>query len=128
MGSLVLLVALGVLLAAWGAFLVPAGPVVGRATPLSIGAAIALVGNPGAVWLGLVLTRSRGGALLPLLGWLVAAFLLSTSRPNGSVILAGGGSLQLVSLLFLLGGLVAGLAAAVLLPLPAASPGRSRGR
>ncbi|MHB8342463.1 MAG: DUF6113 family protein [Mycobacteriales bacterium] len=123
-----LLAALGLLLGVWGAFLVPAGPVVGSATPLSIGVAVALVGNPGAAWLAVTLTRSRAGAMLPLLGWLVAAFPLAMSRPNGSIVLTGGGSLSLVSLLFLLAGLVAGLAASVLLPVPVASPGPPRGR
>ncbi len=87
-----LLVALGLLLAIYGAFLVPRGPRAGGHV-LSVGVAIALVGNALAGWLG-GCAAGRLGGVSPFAGWLIGVLALSASRPSGSVVLPGSGDLE----------------------------------
>jgi hypothetical protein len=118
-GVHLLLIALGVLLAIYGAFLVPRGPRLGGHV-LSLGVVIAVVGNLVA---GLLGGRAAGhfGGIGPFAGWLITAFVLSSKRPSGSLVLPGGGDLGVDALLFLLLGAVAGAIAA------AAAGGRGSG-
>lgn len=106
-----LLVALGLLLGVWGAFLVPTGPRVG-AHLLSAGAAVAIVGNPIAVRLGQRAVPRFGGAAL-VAGWAAVAIAFSLHRSNGSVVLPGSGDLATPALVYVIGGMLAGVVAAV---------------
>jgi hypothetical protein len=108
----VLLFALGVLLALYGAFLVPRGPRVGGHV-LSVGVLVAVVGNAAG---GLLGGRAAGrfGGVTVFVGWLIVAFTLTVQRPSGSVVLPGGGDLAVDALLFLLLGAVAGALSAAL--------------
>lgn len=107
------LLALGMLLGIYGALLSESGPrAAGHVFTWGIG--ISIVGNVGAGILGRV-GAGRPGGITPLVGWLVVAYALSISRPNGSVILAGG-DLLAPTLVFLIAGSLCGAAAAVLAP------------
>ena len=111
-----LLVLLTVLLALWGAFLVPFR--VG-ATLVPVSWAVAVVGN---LVLGRAGARLAGsaGAVLPGALWLLLAVVLSSKRAEGDLVVPG----TLVGLGFLVSGAVASAgayAAAVLRP---RSPGR----
>lgn len=107
-----LLLALGVLLGLYGAFLVPSGPRIGGHV-VSVGVIIAVVGNVlGALLGGRAAGRFGGAALF--VGWLITAFTLSVQRPSGTVVLPGSGDLALDALLFLLLGAAAGAIAAAL--------------
>ncbi|MEU5080474.1 MULTISPECIES: DUF6113 family protein [Streptomyces] len=66
------------------------------------GLLLALAGAAGAFLGGSYATRSRGGAVAPAAGWLVAVVLLTTTRPEGDFLFGAGGG----SYLFLLGGMV----------------------
>ncbi|MCL3996278.1 DUF6113 family protein [Streptomyces lavenduligriseus] len=66
------------------------------------GLLLALAGAAGAFLGGSYVTRSRGGAVAPAAGWLVAVVLLTTTRPEGDFLFGAGGG----SYLFLLGGMV----------------------
>lgn len=121
--GLLVLVALGVLLAFVGAFLVPAGPRIAGAPPVSVGDAIALVGNAGAAWLALAMTRRRGRAAIPLVSWTVVTLALMATRVSGSYVFAAG-DLTVPSYLFPLLGLLGGTVALVVPRLPGpAAPG-----
>ena len=80
-----LLVALAVLLALWGAFLVPFR-VAGTLVPVSW--AVALLGN---VAVGRVAARIGGSAavLPPALLWLLVAFTLASRRAEGDLVVPG---------------------------------------
>lgn len=119
--GLVLLAALGVLLAVVGAFLVPLGPRIGGSPPLSLGDLLAVAGNAVAAWLGLAMTRSRGRAALPLVTWTVVTFVLMASQTNGSYVFAAG-DLTVPSYLFPVLGLIGGTAALVAARLPRPDP------
>ena len=106
-----LLLALGLLLGLWGALLVPAGPRVGS-TVLSVGAALAVVGNPLAARVGLRSVPRFGGAAV-LAGWCAVALAVSVHRSNGSVVLPGSGDLAVPALVYVVGGLAAGALAAL---------------
>jgi hypothetical protein len=107
-----LLVALGVLLGLYGAFLVPRGPRVDGHV-LSVGVLVAVVGN---VCAGLLGGRAAGrfGGVAVFVGWLITVFTLSIQRASGTVVLPGSGDLAFAALLFLLLGTVAGAVASAL--------------
>jgi hypothetical protein len=67
----------------------------------------AVVGNLLLVGLAARLTGSRLGAVLPAVVWLVVAVGASLRRPEGDLLLIGGGVLGFLSLAFLLAGVVA---------------------
>jgi hypothetical protein len=109
----VLLVVLTVLLALWGAFLVPFR-VGGTLVPVSL--VIAVVGN---VLVGRAAARlaGSGGALATGVLWLGVAFVLSSRRAEGDVVVPG----STVGTAFLVSGALASAVAygaAVLRPAP----------
>jgi hypothetical protein len=107
----VLFFALGMVLAIYGALLSARGPrVLDHA--FSLGVLIAIVGNVAAAILARM-ALGRWGGITPLIGWLMIAYLLSISRPNGSVLLPGG-DLQGGSLAFQTVGAIAGAITATL--------------
>ena len=79
--------------------------VFGVLLPVSVVAAVA--GNLLLVGLAARLTGSRLAAVLPALVWLVVAVGGSLQRPEGDLLVTGSGALGLVSLAFLLAGVVA---------------------
>ncbi|WP_100499671.1 hypothetical protein [Geodermatophilus chilensis] len=79
--------------------------VVGVPVPVSVVAAVA--GNLLLVGLAARLTGSRLAAVLPAGVWLVIAVGASLRRPEGDLLLTGGGVLGFLSLAFLLAGVVA---------------------
>lgn len=82
----VALTVLGGALGVWGAFLVPLR-LVGGLEGLAV--VVAVVGNLGAGLLGGLGTRTRLGAALPGLAWLVVAVLAGTGRQEGDVVVPG---------------------------------------
>jgi hypothetical protein len=74
------------------------------------------------------LTGSVAGALPPVIAWIVSVGALSSTRPEGDVLLPGGGGVQFVSYGVLLGGLLAGLLTVALIAGSASSGERSRAR
>jgi hypothetical protein len=79
--------------------------VLGVPVPVSVVAAVA--GNLLLVDLAARLTGSRLTAVLPAVVWLVIAVGASMRRPEGDLLLTGGGVLGFLSLAFLLAGVVA---------------------
>jgi hypothetical protein len=79
--------------------------VLGVPVPVSVVAAVA--GNLLLVHLAVRLTGSRLAAVLPAAVWLVIAVAASLRRPEGDLLLTGGGVLGFLSLAFLLAGVVA---------------------
>ena len=79
--------------------------VAGVLVPISVVAAV--VGNLLLVWLALRLTGSRLVAVLPALTWGAVVLAAMGRRPEGDLILSGGGALGVVSLAFLLLGVTA---------------------
>jgi hypothetical protein len=77
---------LGAVIGAAGSFLqavtVDAGPV-----PLPVGLVLALAGSVGVFAAGGRLLRSRLGAVVPAVAWLVAVLVMSGKRPEGDVVL-----------------------------------------
>lgn len=98
--------------------------VAGVPVPVSVVAAV--VGNLLLVALATRLTGSRLAAVLPAGVWLLVAVAASLRRPEGDLLLAGGGVLGFLSLSFLLAGVVAA-AFAVGRELAAPRPGRTAG-
>ena len=98
-GSYGLVLALALLLALWGAFLVPLK--VGT-IPVPVSVLLALVGNAALGWWGGRL-YGRLGAAGPGIVWLVVALSLSTQRREGDLVVPGSA----MGLLFLLVGAVA---------------------
>jgi hypothetical protein len=94
-----LVLALALLLALWGAFLVPLK--VGT-VPVPVSVLLALVGNAALGWEGGRL-YGRLGAAGPGLVWLAVALSLSTQRREGDLVVPG----SVMGLLFLLVGAVA---------------------
>jgi hypothetical protein len=89
--------------------------------PLAV--VLAVAGNIVIPWLSSQLTSAAFGAAPPVVAWILTAFLLSTSRPEGDVLLPGGSSVQWVSYGVLFGGLFTALITMALL---AASVRRER--
>ena len=75
--------------------------------PVPVSVVAAVVGNLLLVGLAARLTGSRLGAVLPAVVWLVVAVGASVRRPEGDLLLIGGGVLGFLSLAFLLAGVVA---------------------
>ena len=75
--------------------------------PVPVSVVAAVVGNLLLVGLAARLTGSRLGAVLPAVVWLVIAVGASLRRPEGDLLLTGGGVLGFLSLAFLLAGVVA---------------------
>jgi hypothetical protein len=75
--------------------------------PVPVSVVAAVVGNLLLVGLAARLTGSRLGAVLPAVVWLVVAVGASLRRPEGDLLLIGGGVLGFLSLTFLLAGVVA---------------------
>ncbi|MEU9447813.1 DUF6113 family protein [Streptomyces sp. NPDC048277] len=65
------------------------------------GLLLALAGAAGVFLGGSRVTGSRGGAVAPAFGWVVAVIFLTTSRPEGDFLFGAGAG----SYLFLLGGM-----------------------
>ncbi|MFF6824087.1 DUF6113 family protein [Streptomyces longwoodensis] len=76
------------------------------------GLLLALAGAVGLFLGGARLARSRGGAVAPAAGWMVAVILLTTARPEGDFLFGAGGG----SYLFLLGGMALAVICATLAP------------
>ena len=93
---------LGAVVGAAGA-LVQAGWVPG-------GLLLALAGEAGLLLGGARATDSRGGAIAPAAGWMIAVILLTASRPEGDFLFGAGGG----SYLFLLGGMAVAVICATL--------------
>jgi hypothetical protein len=86
--------------------------------PLRVGAVLlpvsvvaAAVGNPLLVTLAARLSGSRVVGVLPAVAWAVVVLRAGVPRPEGDLLLVGGGTLGVVSLVFLGLGLVSALAA-----------------
>ena len=75
--------------------------------PVPVSVVAAVVGNLLLVGLAARLTGSRLGAVLPAVVWLVIAVGASLRRPEGDLLVVGGGVLGVFSTAFLLGGVVA---------------------
>ena len=75
--------------------------------PVPVSVVAAVVGNLLLVALAARLTGSRLAAALPAVMWLVVAVGASLRRPEGDLLLTGGGVLGFLSLAFLLAGVVA---------------------
>ena len=73
--------------------------------PVSVLAAV--VGNLLVVRTAYRLSRSRLVAVLPALAWLTVALAATQRRPEGDLVITGGGALGYVGLAFLLFGVVA---------------------
>jgi hypothetical protein len=82
------------------------GPVV---LPLSVLAAV--VGNPLFVALAYRLSHSRLVAVLPAVAWVAVVLLAAAPRPEGDLLLVGGGTLGVLALVFIGLGLVSALVA-----------------
>ncbi|MET8248202.1 DUF6113 family protein [Streptomyces sp. NPDC005202] len=74
------------------------------------GLLLALAGAAGLFLGGARAAGSRGGAVAPAAGWVVAVVLLTASRPEGDFLFAAGGG----SYLFLLGGMAVAVICATL--------------
>lgn len=74
------------------------------------GLLLALAGEAGLCLGGARATGSRGGALAPAGGWMLAVILLTASRPEGDFMFAAGSG----SYLFLLGGMAVAVICATL--------------
>jgi hypothetical protein len=81
-----------------------AGPV-----PLPVSVVAAVVGNPLLVTLAHRLSGSRLVAVLPSAAWLAVVLRASVPRPEGDLLLVGGGTLGVLTLVFLGLGLVAAM-------------------
>jgi len=103
-GAALLVTALAAWLALVEVFWLPLR-VSGVPVPVSVVAAV--VGNLLLVGLAARLTGSRLAAVLPAVVWLVIAVAASLRRPEGDLLLVGGGVLGYLSLAFLLAGVVA---------------------
>jgi hypothetical protein len=76
------------------------------------GLLLALAGEAGLCLGGARAVGSRGGALAPAGGWMLAVILLTTSRPEGDFVFGAGTG----SYLFLLGGMATAVICATLGP------------
>ena len=74
-------------------------------TPVSVAAAV--LGNVVLVEGAYLVSRSRIVAILPAVAWIVVAMAASFRRPEGDLLLGGTEDIASLSLVFLLGGVVA---------------------
>ncbi|MFI5753684.1 DUF6113 family protein [Streptomyces sp. NPDC051569] len=86
------------------------------------GLLLALLATAGLFYGGLYATRTQLGVGAPAAGWLAAAILLSTGRPEGDGIFAAGAG----PLIYLFGGMVVAVICATMSRLP--QPGVKSGR
>jgi hypothetical protein len=114
LGAVVLLFVLGLVLGIFGALLIPAGPRIGSVL-LSVGVAVALIGNLVSGVLGVEMTGNRLGAIVPGIGWVVAVLPLGAKRPEGDLIVTG----DTKGYAFLLVGILTAAGVAALAPLVA---------
>lgn len=112
LGAVVLLFVLGLVLGIFGAFLIPAGPRIGSVL-LSVGVAVALIGNIVSGVLGTEMTGNRLGAIVPGIGWIVAVLPLGAKRPEGDLVVTG----DTKGYAFLLVGILAAAGVVALAPL-----------
>jgi hypothetical protein len=96
--SYLVLTLFGIVLGLFGIFLLAAGPRVGTTLVLPVGLLVAVVGHPVAAVLGLQLTGTRAGTVMPLLGWSIVVLPLSSGTSQGDVVLPG----SLLSIAYLL--------------------------
>lgn len=96
-----------IMLTLLGSFLVPLRV---SGTPIPLAHAVALVGNAALPWLMVRATESRGLAVLPLMVWLIVAFVATSSGPGGDVLIEGNGR----GLAFLVAGTAGGVLGMVL--------------
>jgi hypothetical protein len=111
-GGVAVLCGCAVLAAVLTLFLVPlyAGPVL---VPVAV--VVALASNIALPSLARTLVPRTTAAVLPFLCWLLVVIVVGTvRRPEGDVVLPGGGAVQLVSYGVLLGGALAGTVTVVL--------------
>jgi hypothetical protein len=92
-----------------GAVIATAGTLV-QAAWFPGGLLLALAGAAGLFLGGAYATGGRGGAVAPVVGWIVTVILLTTSRPEGDFLFGAG----LGSYLFLLGGMALAVICATL--------------
>jgi hypothetical protein len=78
-------------------------------TLIPIAVLLAVAGNIALPRLSRTLTGTVVGALPPVIAWIVTLVILMSTRPEGDVLLPGGGSVQWVSYGVMLGGLFTGL-------------------
>ncbi|ANP49262.1 hypothetical protein J2Z21_002115 [Streptomyces griseochromogenes] len=76
------------------------------------GLLLALAGAAGLFVGGSYALGGRGGAVAPVVGWIVTVMLLTASRPEGDFLFGAGGG----SYLFLLGGMAVAVICATLAP------------
>lgn len=76
---------------------------------------LAVASNIALPRLSRILTGTLAGALPPVIAWIVTLVILMSNRPEGDVLLPGGGSVQWVSYGVMLGGLFTGLITVALL-------------
>lgn len=88
-------------------------------TPIPLAHVLALVGNAILPWLMVRATESRGLAVVPLLVWLLVAFVGTSSGPGGDLLIEGNGR----GLAFLVVGAAGGVIGMV--RLAAATTGRA---
>lgn len=112
LAAVLLLFILGLVLGIFGALLIPAGPRIGSVL-LSVGVAVALIGNIVAGVLGTEMTGNRLGAIVPGIGWVVAVLPLGAKRPEGDLVVTG----DTKGYAFLLVGLLAAVVVIALAPL-----------
>lgn len=79
--------------------------------PLPVSVVAAVLGNPLLVVLAHRLSGSRVVAVLPAAAWLLVVARASVPRPEGDLLLVGGGTLGVLTLVFLGLGLVSAMAA-----------------
>ncbi|MCW2539858.1 MAG: hypothetical protein JWN95_1583 [Frankiales bacterium] len=84
---------------------------------------LAIVGNTVLPRLSRALTGSTAGAVPPLAAWVLVVAVASTNRPEGDVLLPGGGSVQYVSYGLMLLGLLSGVVAIALVSARGAAGG-----
>ncbi|MFJ3638659.1 DUF6113 family protein [Streptomyces sp. NPDC090108] len=76
------------------------------------GLLLALAGEAGLFVGGAYALGSRGGAVAPVIGWIISVIMLISTRPEGDYLFGPGGS----SYLFLLGGILLAVICATLAP------------
>ncbi|MER5300954.1 MULTISPECIES: DUF6113 family protein [Streptomyces] len=86
------------------------------------GLLLALLGAAGAFYGGSRATGTRGGAVAPAAGWLVAVMLLTATRPEGDFVFGAG----VGSYVFLLGGMGVAVMCATLGQSPQPGPSDAR--
>ncbi len=75
----------GLALGFFGVFLVPAGPRLGGVL-LSVGVALAAVGNAGLAALVRWFTGTRLGSMIVMVGWIPVVLWFGSSRPEGDLV------------------------------------------